>query len=96
MSDPFLAEIRMWPFSLTPKGWAACNGQYLYIHQYTRLYSLLGDSFGSGGPTRFRLPLFDAKAPMHWGGRAWSDSQALRQLLWQFHGRPNGETDALT
>ena len=29
MSNPFVAEIRIFPFSFAPKGWAFCAGQLM-------------------------------------------------------------------
>ena len=41
MSDPFLAEIRIFAGNFAPTGWALCNGQVLPISQNTALFSLL-------------------------------------------------------
>ena len=27
--DPFVAEIRIFPFNFAPKGWAFCDGQLM-------------------------------------------------------------------
>ena len=35
MADPFVAEIRIYPFNFAPKGWAFCNGQLLPLSQNT-------------------------------------------------------------
>ena len=40
MADPFVAEIRIFPFDFAPKGWAFCDGQLLPISQNTALFSL--------------------------------------------------------
>ncbi|WIT13912.1 tail fiber protein [Paucibacter sediminis] len=56
MSDPFVAEIRMFGFNFAPKGWAACNGQLLPISQNTALFSLLGTYYGGDGKVTFGLP----------------------------------------
>ena len=37
MSDPFVAEIRMFAGNFAPKGWALCDGQLLPISQNTAL-----------------------------------------------------------
>ena len=42
MADPFVAEIRIFPFNFAPKGWAWCDGQLLPLSQNTALFSLLG------------------------------------------------------
>ena len=74
MADPFVAEIRIFPFSFAPKGWAFCNGQLLPISQNTALFSLLGTFYGGDGKSTFALPDLEGRAPMQHGqGQALSD-----------------------
>jgi len=56
MSDPFVAEIRIFPFNFAPKGWAFCDGQLLPLSQNTALFSLLGTTYGGDGKSNFALP----------------------------------------
>src|SRR5450432_142402 len=56
MADPFVAEIRIFPFNFPPKGWAFCNGQLMAISQNTALFSLLGTFYGGDGKSTFALP----------------------------------------
>jgi microcystin-dependent protein len=56
MADPFVAEIRIFPFNFPPKGWAFCDGQLLPISQNTALFSLLGTTYGGDGKSTFALP----------------------------------------
>jgi microcystin-dependent protein len=70
MADQFLAEIRVFPFSFAPQGWALCNGQLLPINQNTALFSLLGTTYGGDGRTTFALPNLQGAAPLHVGGSA--------------------------
>jgi microcystin-dependent protein len=56
MSDPFVAEIRMFGCNFAPTGWALCNGQLLPISQNTALFSLLGTFYGGDGKSTFALP----------------------------------------
>jgi len=65
--DPFVAEIRIFPFNFAPKGWAWCNGQLLPISQNTALFSLLGTTYGGDGKSNFALPNLQGRAPMHQG-----------------------------
>jgi len=65
--DPFVAEIRIFPFNFAPKGWAFCNGQLLPISQNTALFSLLGTTYGGDGKSTFALPNMQGNAPMHPG-----------------------------
>jgi microcystin-dependent protein len=67
MADPFVAEIRIFPFNFAPKGWAWCNGQLMPISQSTALYSLLGTTYGGDGKSTFALPDLQGRAPMHPG-----------------------------
>ncbi len=67
MADPFVAEIRIFPFNFTPKGWAFCNGQLLPISQNTALFSLLGTTYGGDGRSTFALPNLQGSAAMHQG-----------------------------
>ena len=67
MSDPFVAEIRMFPFNFSPKGWAMCNGQLLPISQNTALFSLLGTFYGGNGQSTFALPDLQDSVAVHQG-----------------------------
>src|SRR3989337_2395659 len=67
MADPFVAEIRIFPFNFAPKGWAWCNGQLMPISQNTALFSLLGTTYGGDGKSTFALPNMQGNAPMHPG-----------------------------
>jgi microcystin-dependent protein len=67
MADPFVAEIRIYPFNFAPKGWAFCNGQVLPLSQNTALFSLLGTTYGGDGKSNFALPDMQGNAPMHPG-----------------------------
>ena len=67
MADPFVAEIRIFPFNFAPRGWAWCNGQLLPISQNTALFSLLGTTYGGDGKSTFALPDLEGRAPMHPG-----------------------------
>lgn len=67
MSDPFLAEIRIFPFDFAPQNWAMCNGQLMPISQNTALFSLVGTTYGGDGRTTFALPGLQGNIPMHFG-----------------------------
>lgn len=67
MADPFVAEIRIFPFNFAAKGWAWCDGQLLPISQNTALFSLLGTTYGGNGKSNFALPDLQGRAPMQPG-----------------------------
>jgi len=65
MSNPFLAEIRIFSGNFAPKGWALCDGQLMPISQNTALFSLLGTTYGGDGRSNFALPNLQGSAPLH-------------------------------
>lgn len=67
MADPFVAEIRIFPFNFAPNGWAFCNGQLVAIQQNTALFALVGTFYGGNGMSTFGLPNLQGQAPMFWG-----------------------------
>jgi microcystin-dependent protein len=67
MSEPFIAEIRIFAGNFAPRGWAFCNGQLLPISQNTALFSLIGTTYGGDGRTTTALPDMQGRAPMHPG-----------------------------
>jgi microcystin-dependent protein len=67
MSNPFVAEIRIFAGNFAPTGWALCNGQLMPISQNTALFSLLGTTYGGDGKSTFALPNLQGSAPMQAG-----------------------------
>jgi len=67
MSNPFVAEIRIFTGNFAPKGWALCDGQLMPISQNTALFSLLGTTYGGDGKSNFALPNLQGCAPMQAG-----------------------------
>ena len=70
MSEPFVAEIRIFAGNFAIRGWSFCDGQLLPIAQNTALFSLLGTTFGGDGRTSFALPDMRGRVPVHDGGSA--------------------------
>ncbi len=67
MSEPFIAEVRIFAGNFAPRGWAFCDGQLLPIAQNTALFSLIGTTYGGDGRTTTALPNLQGRAPMHPG-----------------------------
>ena len=67
MSDPFVAEIRIFAGNFAPRGWATCDGQILPLSQNTALFSLLGTTYGGNGQSTFALPNLQGSAPLQQG-----------------------------
>lgn len=79
MSEPFVAEIRIFAGNFAPRGWAFCNGQLLPIAQNTALFSLIGTTYGGDGRTTTALPNLKGRAPMHPGRGPGLTSRRLGQ-----------------
>ena len=56
MSQPYIAEIRVFGFNFAPLGWAFCSGEILPISQNTAVFSLVGTTYGGNGTSNFALP----------------------------------------
>ena len=67
MSNPFVAEIRIFGFNFPPRGWAFCDGQVLPLSQNTALFSLLGTTYGGDGKSNFALPNLQGSVPLQQG-----------------------------
>lgn len=67
MSEPFIAEVRIFAGNFAPRGWAFCDGQLLPVAQNTALFSLIGTTYGGDGRTTTALPNLQGRAPMHPG-----------------------------
>ena len=62
--DPFLGEIRTFPWDWAPRGWALCAGQLMSISQNSALFALLGTMYGGDGRTTFGLPDLRGRVPI--------------------------------
>lgn len=88
MSEPFIAEIRIFAGNFAPRGWAFCEGQLLPIAQNTALFSLIGTTYGGDGRTTCALPDLQGRAPMHPG-------RAPGLSAWRLGQKAGAETDTL-
>ncbi len=67
MSEPFIAEVRLFAGTFAPRGWADCNGQLLPINQNQALFALLGTTYGGDGRVTFGLPDLRDRSAIHAG-----------------------------
>ncbi|HEX4695939.1 phage tail protein [Sphingomonas sp.] len=56
MTQPYVGEIRLFPWDWSVRGWALCQGQFLPIAQNQALFALIGTTYGGNGVTTFQLP----------------------------------------
>lgn len=69
MGEPFIGEIKLFPWNWAPKNWAFCDGRLLPISQNTALFSLLGTTYGGDGRVTFGLPNLQSRTPAHRGSQ---------------------------
>ena len=62
--DPFIGEIRPFPFTFAPLGWLYCDGSLQSISNYPTLFQLIGTTYGGDGQTTFGLPDLRGRVPM--------------------------------
>lgn len=67
MSEPFIAEVRIFAGSFAPRDWAFCDGELLPIANNTALFSLIGTTYGGDGRSTVGLPNLQGRAAMHPG-----------------------------
>lgn len=65
--DPFIGELRIFPYSFEPNGWHTCDGRLLSIGEYSALFAVIGTTYGGDGVTTFALPDLRGAVPVHWG-----------------------------
>lgn len=64
-SGAITGEIKMWPTSTNPSGYALCDGTALSRTTFSALFAVIGTTYGAGdGSTTFNLPDFRHKFPM--------------------------------
>jgi len=67
MADPYIGEIRIFPYTYAPEGWLECNGQLLQSQQYQALYAVISNQYGGTTPATFALPNLTGNAPIGMG-----------------------------
>ena len=67
MSDAFIGEVRLLPYTFAPRFWADCDGQIISISQNTALFSIIGSTYGGDGRSTMAVPNLTTRAAMQWG-----------------------------
>lgn len=65
--EPYLGEIKLFPLTYAPQGWAICDGTLLPISSNQALFSLLRTYYGGDGKTNFALPDLRGRVPVGTG-----------------------------
>lgn len=70
MSEPYLGEIRRFPYPQIPQGWLPCDGQVVSATQYSALYELIANAYGGETGSTFALPNLQGCVSLSQGGTA--------------------------
>lgn len=65
--DPYIGEIRIFPYTYYPNGWLECDGQLCSIALYQALSVIVGFRWGGDGKTTFAVPDLRGYAPVGMG-----------------------------
>ncbi|MCQ4086847.1 InlB B-repeat-containing protein [Saccharibacillus sp. JS10] len=55
-AEPYIGEIKLFPYSFASRGWTFAAGQTMDINRNQALYSLFGTMYGGNGRDSFALP----------------------------------------
>ena len=69
MANPYIGQLLLAAWGITPRSYAPCNGQTMSINQNQALFSLLGTTFGGDGRSTFALPNLQGRSPMGASGQ---------------------------
>ncbi len=67
MAEPFVGEIRMFPYQFAPRNWAYCDGEILPIAQNQLLFAVISNLYGGDGRNTMAVPDLRGRSPMHSG-----------------------------
>lgn len=67
MAEPFVGEIKIFPYTFAPRGWSWCYGQKMNLMQNQVLYAVIGVTYGGDGRSYFNLPDMRGRSPLHEG-----------------------------
>ena len=67
MAEPFIGEIRLFPYQYAPLGWAYCDGTEVQVMQYQALYAVIGNIYGGTPGQTFKLPNLQGMVPVGFG-----------------------------
>jgi microcystin-dependent protein len=57
MSDPFIGEIRAFPYAVyIPRDWVLCDGRTLKVGEHAALFGVIGFTYGGDGKDNFAVP----------------------------------------
>ena len=80
--------IKMFAGSVAPDGWLLCNGQAVSRTTYSKLFNVIGTTYGEGdGSTTFNVPDLRGRTPVGVGTGTASDATA--HALGQAEGTEN-------
>lgn len=73
--DPYIGEVRLFPYNYIPRDWMRCDGTELQIRSNPGLFAVISTLYGGDGTNTFKLPNLNGRAAVGAGvsatGSAW-------------------------
>jgi microcystin-dependent protein len=67
MADPYIGEIRLFPYNFAPNQWLYCDGSLVSVREYQALFAVVGTTYGGDGQNTFGLPNLQGLSPLGTG-----------------------------
>ena len=83
MSQPYVGEIRYFPYMRVPQGWQRCDGSTLSIAGNEILYTVIGTTYGGDGVNTFAVPNLQGRIAIGSGRSNTGTSYSLGQMSGQ-------------
>ena len=64
MAEPMIGEIKLLPYTFTPRMYYECTGALVTISENSVLYAVIGVNYGGNGRVTLGLPHFEGRAPL--------------------------------
>ncbi len=62
-SPAYIGQVMLFAGDYAPEGWVFCDGRLLNIAEYTRLFELIGATYGGDGSETFAVPDLRERIP---------------------------------
>lgn len=83
MTQPYVGEIRYFPYLRVPEGWQRCDGTALSIAGNETLYTVIGTVYGGDGVNTFAVPNLQGRVAVGSGQSTASTSYVPGQVSGQ-------------
>ena len=80
MTEPYVGEIRYFPYLRVPQGWQRCDGSTLSIAGNEMLFTVIGTTYGGDGINTFAVPNLQGRIAIGSGRSNTGTTYSLGQM----------------